>query len=550
MKYNRTKLRELIQSLTPQEFEQSLDDFPSVRYEFTAGQEKSVRDGIILDYFEKNQEDKFFQFLKAISKYKPRAYDNYMLELLKIIFDNFDQEELLKKITPVYSNCFSKYQSDWQPQNLKDIFRHLHDVYRKESSLTKIVNFVIRLLRSQELSEIINNNLKEWCAINKDDFDKIENPDAEIQNRNEENYLIILIVPSFQFGKDRFIVKAWIVSNINYEEFNSSMIEEYQALDITSKKQETFLFEDIHSHLLKDFINQAISKLKNLNPLTIELFLPYDVLTKPIKIGKSEDEMIDDNDDDLPVPIGVNYKVHIRSYDRIKKFLSSRGEQSNEKIRFWQQKWRILQENYTESCVSCFISGSYNDNWQDIYSNLKSDQIIGLKLSHLPKKEILRAINDTGTPIALWLMLDGELPQELKNDHKYINEYNYIPLGVEIVLITNDAKTLLRRRGKNVATSRYEWDVSFSGYCGNTDLVGEEQELQMWVTVKNEFLEEIDNNIPGDTNNIYFTTLHRNNITRATDLLGYWKVEISSKELANLLSHKYPGTETSTSRRK
>jgi hypothetical protein len=147
------------------------------------------------------------------------------------------------------------------------------------------------------------------------------------------------------------------------------------------------------------------------------LFLPYGLLNEPIDalIPSSEEEVSDDEDDlELPIPIGVKYKIHIRSYQRIKKLLSSHGEQSDEKIIFWQQKWRILQENYTKLCADFFIVGETNDDVLGIVSKLNSESSdksgikIGLKLLYLPSKDILKAIDATGTPIALWLRYDLE----------------------------------------------------------------------------------------------------------------------------------------------
>ncbi len=76
MEYVRSKLREVIQSLTRQELDESLDDFSSVRNQFTDGQENSLREGIILNYFEKHQEE-FNKFLKAIQKINSQAYTAY-----------------------------------------------------------------------------------------------------------------------------------------------------------------------------------------------------------------------------------------------------------------------------------------------------------------------------------------------------------------------------------------------------------------------------------------------------------------------------------------
>ncbi len=80
MNYNRTKLRELIKSLTFQELDECLDDFPSVRNEFTDGQQKYLRDRIILDYFEIHQE-RFPKLLEVIKICNLTAYQKYVTEL-------------------------------------------------------------------------------------------------------------------------------------------------------------------------------------------------------------------------------------------------------------------------------------------------------------------------------------------------------------------------------------------------------------------------------------------------------------------------------------
>ncbi|RCJ18463.1 hypothetical protein A6770_33035 [Nostoc minutum NIES-26] len=80
MKYERSKFRKLIEALTPQELNESLDDFTAVRNQFTDGQEKYLRDKIILDYFEKHQEE-IDSWLEAIKNCNLTAYNKYVSEL-------------------------------------------------------------------------------------------------------------------------------------------------------------------------------------------------------------------------------------------------------------------------------------------------------------------------------------------------------------------------------------------------------------------------------------------------------------------------------------
>lgn len=100
MKYNRPKFRQLIQALTTPELDESLDDFPAVRREFTDGQEKYLRDRIILDYFEKHQEE-IDKLLEAIKECNLTAYDKYVSELES----SENSQPKLAQIVPEEKNC-------------------------------------------------------------------------------------------------------------------------------------------------------------------------------------------------------------------------------------------------------------------------------------------------------------------------------------------------------------------------------------------------------------------------------------------------------------
>lgn len=329
------------------------------------------------------------------------------VSLLNIIFPL--EEQYFQEMKQSYYSCSSIGNfSDWEPETVEDILDNLRNSDQKQGYENQTRQFVDFLISNKNFQDIANK-LKQWCSKNIEKVDK-STLSKVAQKEDQENYLIILISPSHQGQQNKsFQVEAWIFFDIKPDELNSTSIIKSQPLELTNKQQERFLFEEICGYVLKDFISQAIDKFKKI-PI-VELFLPYELLSEPIDalIPKSEDEMTDDDDDDddeLPIPIGVKYKLHIRSYQRIKKVL--KNKESDEKIILWQQKWSVLQASYTELCVNCFISAEINDNWQDIYSKLNSNQIIGLKLLHIPSKDILKVIDATGTPIALWLRQDLE----------------------------------------------------------------------------------------------------------------------------------------------
>jgi hypothetical protein len=133
----------------------------------------------------------------------------------------------------------------------------------------------------------------------------------------------------------------------------------------------------------------------------------------------------------------------------------------------------------------------------------------------------------------------SRIPKRLQSTHPVLNARNYHPLGIEFVIVTRDRRTLLRRRGESVLLSTVEWDVSYSGYCGESDRLPN-GELDIALTVEHELYREIGV-LTADHREITFTGLHCNSATGAIDILGIWQTEAKTSELVDLLAEKYPG---------
>lgn len=132
------------------------------------------------------------------------------------------------------------------------------------------------------------------------------------------------------------------------------------------------------------------------------------------------------------------------------------------------------------------------------------------------------------------------LPKRLETIDPHLNIFNKGLLGLQMVIITSDGFTLLRRRSKDVLEYPEAWDVSFSGYCGLNSLSKDNlNEIETWRTAKYELERELGV-LRADPRNIVFTGLHRSYTSGTTVLLGYWKIESTRDELAANLSEKYP----------
>lgn len=133
----------------------------------------------------------------------------------------------------------------------------------------------------------------------------------------------------------------------------------------------------------------------------------------------------------------------------------------------------------------------------------------------------------------------NRIPKRLQTTDAVLNAYNHYPLGIEIVILTKDGRTLLRKRGASVLISNKDWDVSYSGYCGEVDRI--DGEIDIGLTAEHEIRKEIGT-LSADHREILFTGLHRNTATGSIDVLGVWKTEAKTDDLVGLLTEKYPGT--------
>jgi len=150
-------------------------------------------------------------------------------------------------------------------------------------------------------------------------------------------------------------------------------------------------------------------------------------------------------------------------------------------------------------------------------------------VSKTTKKHIKNQIKD----------IASHIPQPLKTTHRNLNAYNFVPLGVQFVILTKDGRTLLRKRGKDVGVSSMNWSTSFGGYCCENDKWG--IEFNIGRTARRELDNEIGSLAAGPLD-IRLTGLHRNTQTGSINILGFWKLQDKTDKLVNFITDDYPGT--------
>lgn len=132
----------------------------------------------------------------------------------------------------------------------------------------------------------------------------------------------------------------------------------------------------------------------------------------------------------------------------------------------------------------------------------------------------------------------NQIPNELSSNHSHINSYNATPMGMMIVLITQDGYTLLRRRGRSVLDGPTEWETSFGGYCEVENV--EQDVLKIEKVAEMELGDELAWTLPRNPNKLRFTGVCRNNRTSAIDILGYWKLDATAKQIIDVINIKHP----------
>ncbi|MBW4480039.1 MAG: hypothetical protein KME54_25180 [Tolypothrix brevis GSE-NOS-MK-07-07A] len=440
MKYDRSKFRELIKSLTAQELDESLDSFPSVRNQFTDGQQKYLRDRIILDYFERHQED-FLNFLKAIQECNSEAYNNYVnnlngsdnkniLPLSGLKVENSDSQ-LIEELTDIFSQqddlfwqCVKQVYQDflWQlnepdlefeSDNLREhLLLQLEDWTEK----TIILEFIPRLLAYLSnkdsnqyleivriLQKIVKKHIDIYPVMTMDAFkEALRNFKQEYKKSSNINYLIIEIKDS-QSHPNLFQISGWLAKN-NIPDYLKPLNNQQLRVETEEKRtQEQYYKKENIEEIVKSFITQ-ITESEEIQELIIEFFLPSSLFGWEVDKWKF--------DSSNKICLGIVHEVRIRSLDRMKPMYKLYKNR-------WENKWRYLKR-----CVSPlpqFLNSDINCNVNTLIGQLQDNKIIGLKLTSALKsnhEEIASALYYSGTPIALWFRSEppeGDCKTELDN---------------------------------------------------------------------------------------------------------------------------------------
>lgn len=262
-----------------------------------------------------------------------------------------------------------------------------------------------------------DNSLKDWLKEIKESSGyqaSRTSESASIKNKLLEAYLMVIIRPVKPLSRRKFRVNGFLkidkyFAQWIYPNYESGELTQQDNL-FTLKETEEYVSQLIYKTV--DLVLPQKTKLKfNDYSITIEFFLPCSHLCEQV------DRWVIDLGEEIP--IGRDYKVAVRSYERIASQIGEGNEVKQSSIywgrleRKWQEIIQIIKDDSLAEDIQlkqdkfeCFVQEDCL-NIRDLEYNL--NQKIGLKFAFAPpkskkeKEKLFGVFLRAGTPIAIWL---------------------------------------------------------------------------------------------------------------------------------------------------
>ncbi|NET65443.1 MAG: hypothetical protein F6K63_14065 [Moorea sp. SIO1G6] len=335
------------------------------------------------------------------------------------------ENNLMKQMQQAYQACCPDdylicLEEDEIPENLDEILESFEDIPQPNDDEEIIVQFVAHLLKTGDIPKYHGDKLKQWIKQNANNpSDLLPQTSSHYQNHQQPNldaqpYLLVKVDSSKQYQQQRqpnYLVSAWFIpdlSNYDYVQNHQSCKFLETTLADGESEQDLFSIEELPK-LIESFLNQSRQYDREFCDDTILVFsLPYQLLNYEI-------ERINiTNYFGLTLPICKEYKVVIRSVKRFERF---RKYPKDYYRKTCITKWKIIKYSSENKCHQEFVDVSKFDfNWEKLHAYLKPEKMtkkaIALKLYNPPCDNILKVIDTTAIPVALWLR---------KNDFTTIN---------------------------------------------------------------------------------------------------------------------------------
>lgn len=296
------------------------------------------------------------------------------------------EQQILEFAGEGFVVCRSEGWNHPQPETLKGLMLALEEMLPDHNGRSPLVKFVafltLRLQTPQTLSQLVA-----WGKEQLPDFATLQaqmKQQLTVQRTKQARSYLLILVDQSKVNPKEYAVKAHIVPD--EQAYNPVLGEGFDVLNHVITDRETFQLKDL-AVLAQGYLEQCSQY--PLQQLTVEVFLPLPLLNEAVDIWERQEYGI-------PVRIGCDYSVVVRSIERLKDY----GHLSE-----WQDKWETLRAKMNNHACDLFIDG--NCDLGTLLFKLGEPEVIALKLAKIPEQvrveSIFAALLKTATPLALWV---------------------------------------------------------------------------------------------------------------------------------------------------
>ena len=310
---------------------------------------------------------------------------------------------------------------DWlRPMSgtLKGMLADLEDMQPDERSYPAVLKFVAYLIADAQVPEMLSQRLQQWAEQNiHQDFATVlkhvrQSLVVRLSTGNEpqpHSYLMVVIKrnnTAKQQHEPRYFIEAWFLLNGRAAvPRNAVGFEPLTIPGALEDAEKSFTVAEMEG-LLKAFLDESgrkcLSQGRLLENLTIELFLPSELLNHPVDRWVMEEL---DDEFSMSEPLGFQHPLLLRSSERLSpNYFMRRGSS-------WKDKWEEVRQEIQarspqEGISNRFVSGD-GIAAKILFHQLSQPQMIGLKLAQEPlstgRESVFAALQASATPIAVWV---------------------------------------------------------------------------------------------------------------------------------------------------
>ena len=285
-----------------------------------------------------------------------------------------------------------------EPSTIAKILADLREMPPGNYQVDRTLLFVGQLILDSNLSvtPTMRQQLQKWAVSKTDNFQQILEQIQLSSHAVGNSYLLVSVRSKQQKGASSsqavkyYFVNAWFVPD--HKDCVSSETATCEPLQVElPPERDAFLLEEIPG-----LIENLLIQIEEFQKLTIEFFLPIELMNEPVEFWKLELY-------GLPEAFSENYQVVVRSVERLQpSYNLLKG--------LWRQKWKQLQNVAGQSFLDlCFCGDECTP--EKIKNALKKEKWIGLNLAQCPelveKGSVFAAVLQSGIPVAVWLRLNS-----------------------------------------------------------------------------------------------------------------------------------------------